>query len=65
MPDADPVAIGAPRHNANIPGQVRTVLSMMKDLDLRGKPSAAFGSYGLSGEAPMIADELRLMRMDA
>ena len=66
MPNADPIAIGAPTHNGNIPGQVKTVLSMMKDLDLRGKPSAAFGSYGFSGEAPdMIADELCSMGMDA
>ncbi|OYT63344.1 flavodoxin [Methanosarcinales archaeon ex4484_138] len=63
--DADAIAIGAPTHNTGVPGQVSSLLSKMKSLNLGGKPAAAFGSYGFSGEAPeLIAERMRSMDMD-
>ena len=65
LEETDAIAIGSPTQNNNIPRQVRTLLSKMEGLNLRGKPAAAFGSYGFSGEAPdMISDKLRSMEMD-
>ena len=47
---ADVVFFGSSTRYADMPGKLEEVLKGLKDMDLKGKYAAAFGSYGWSGE---------------
>jgi flavorubredoxin len=58
LKDACALAVGSSTRMKKALPHVRRLLAEMKDLE--GIPSAAFGSYGWSGEAPdTIAEELK------
>jgi flavorubredoxin len=61
---ADAIAIGSPTFNRDALPPVWNVLTGIGVFQNKGKPAAAFGSYGWSGEAAgMIADRLRGLQM--
>jgi len=61
---ADAVAIGSPTFNRDALAPVWNVLASVEVFPNKGKPAAAFGSYGWSGEAAgMVADRLRGLQM--
>lgn len=47
---ADIVFFGSSTRYADMPGKMEEVLKGLKEVDLKGKYAAAFGSYGWSGE---------------
>lgn len=61
---ADAVAIGSPTFNRDALAPVWNVLASVEVFPNKGKPAAAFGSYGWSGEAAgMVADRLRGLQL--
>ena len=56
----DALVFGAPTYHHDIPLSVKNFLEdvAVKNVDLRGKLGAAFGSYGWSGEAPRLVLEI-------
>ena len=42
---------------ADIPGNLEAILKELKELEVEGKPAAAFGSYGWSGEAVEVVQD--------
>ncbi len=65
LANADAIILGAPTKNTKVPPAMSQFLKAMKGVPLQGKPGAAFGSYGWSGEAvglvrsAMIAQGIR------
>lgn len=51
LTEADGIILGAPTRNTKIPPAMSQFLDRMKQVPLRGKLGAVFGSYGWSGEA--------------
>lgn len=51
---ADAVLLGSPTYHKDLLHPMKTLLSRMKEIDLKGKIGAAFGSYGWSGEAVWV-----------
>jgi len=51
---ADAIIIGTPTYNHQITPDIQTLLekTAQNNIPLKGKTTAAFGSYGWSGEAP-------------
>ena len=63
--EADAVFIGSSTKYADMIGNLEDVLKDLKEMDLKGKIGAAFGSYGWSGEAiEVIQDYLNQTNMD-
>lgn len=64
LKSADAIAIGSSTfHYKMLPPMEKFIESLSK-LNARGKVGAAFGSYGWSGEAPvMIAEKMRALGM--
>jgi flavorubredoxin len=61
---ADAIVIGSPTINQNTLLPVYKLFAMINPIRDRGKPAAAFGSYGWSGEAPqIITDNLRNLKL--
>ena len=57
---ADGIAIGSSTFNYSMHPPIKKFIDKLVELDIKGKVGAAFGSYGWSGEAPvMIADIMR------
>lgn len=54
---ADGVLFGSSTRYADISGNLETILKELKDLEVEGKPAAAFGSYGWSGEAVEVVQD--------
>lgn len=54
---ADGVLFGTSTKYADIPGNLEVILKELKDLEVEGKPAAAFGSYGWSGEAVEVVED--------
>jgi flavorubredoxin len=56
----DAVLVGTPTHNHDMPGTIKSYFeeAASKNVNLTGKISAAFGSYGWSGEAPKLVLEI-------
>lgn len=54
---ADGVLFGTSTRYADIPGNLEVILKELKDLEVEGKPAAAFGSYGWSGEAVEVVED--------
>lgn len=62
---ADALLIGSPTINQNTLLPVYRLFSVMNPIRDKGKPAAAFGSYGWSGEAvKMIEDHLRNLKFN-
>ena len=51
LTEADGIILGAPTRNTKVPPAMNQFLDRMKQVPLRGKLGAVFGSYGWSGEA--------------
>jgi flavorubredoxin len=51
LTEADGIILGAPTRNTKVPPAISQFLDLMKQVPLRGKLGAVFGSYGWSGEA--------------
>lgn len=63
--DADAVLFGSSTRYADMIGNLEQVLKELQDVDLEGKVTAAFGSYGWSGEAiEVIQDYLMKTNMN-
>lgn len=62
----DALAIGAPTYNHAMPVDFKNLFeeASSKDLNLKGKLAAAFGSYGWSGEAPKLVLEILKNRFE-
>ena len=57
---ADAIAIGSSTFHYTILPPIEKFIDKLIEAGIEGKPGAAFGSYGWSGEAPgMIADKMR------
>ncbi|MCX9085174.1 MAG: flavodoxin domain-containing protein [Candidatus Methanoperedens sp.] len=57
---ADAIAIGSSTFHYKILPPMEKFIDNLKDANVSGKPGAAFGSYGWSGEAPgLIAEKMR------
>lgn len=56
----DALVFGAPTYHHDMPLSLKNFLEEVaaKNLDLKGKLGAAFGSYGWSGEAPRLILEI-------
>lgn len=54
---ADGVLFGTSTRYADIPGNLEVILKELKELEVEGKPAAAFGSYGWSGEAVEVVQD--------
>lgn len=56
----DAIVIGAPTYNHDLPLEISMVFreASARNVDLKGKIGAAFGSYGWSGEAPNLVLEI-------
>lgn len=65
MVRADAVIVGSPTINQNTLLPVYKLFSVMTPIRDKGKPAAAFGSYGWSGEAvKLIEDHLKNLKFD-
>jgi flavorubredoxin len=61
---SDALLVGSPTINQNTLLQVYKLFSVINPLRDKGKPAAAFGSYGWSGEAPgIIAANLKNLKL--
>lgn len=56
----DSVLVGTPTYHHDMPGTIKNYFEevAVKNVSLRGKVNAAFGSYGWSGEAPKLVLEI-------
>ena len=56
----DAFLVGTPTYNHDIPVDIKVLFeeAAARGIILKGKPSAAFGSYGWSGEAPKLVLEI-------
>jgi flavorubredoxin len=54
LQNSDAIIIGTPTYNHNMTLDIQNLLekTAQKNITLKGKTAAAFGSYGWSGEAP-------------
>ncbi len=61
---SDALLVGSPTINQNTLLQVYKLFSVINPLRDKGKPAAAFGSYGWSGEAPgIISSNLKSLKL--
>ena len=64
----DAILIGIPTYHHDMPADMKNLFeeAAVKNVNLKGKIGAAFGSYGWSGEAPrMIIEIIKKFEMDA
>ena len=56
----DAIVIGAPTYHHDMPLDFKNLFeeAAVKDINLKGKVGATFGSYGWSGEAPKLVGEI-------
>jgi flavorubredoxin len=56
----DAVIVGTSTYHHDMPGTIKNYFEevAVKNVDLKGKVGAAFGSYGWSGEAPKLVLEI-------
>jgi flavorubredoxin len=56
----DAILIGTPTYHHDMPIDVKMLFeeAAVKNVSLKGKPGAVFGSYGWSGEAPKLVIEI-------
>lgn len=60
LPQFDAILLGAPTYHHDMPIDMKKLFeeAAVKDINLKGKIGAAFGSYGWSGEAPKLLLEI-------
>jgi flavodoxin I len=60
LPQFDAILLGAPTYHHDMPIDMKKLFeeAAVKDIKLKGKIGAAFGSYGWSGEAPKLLLEI-------
>jgi flavodoxin I len=60
LPQFDAILLGAPTYHHDMPIDMKKLFedAAVKDINLKGKICAAFGSYGWSGEAPKLLLEI-------
>ena len=58
--DFDAILVGAPTYHHDLPIDIKMLLeeAAARGVNLKGKPGAAFGSFGWSGEAPKFVLEI-------
>jgi flavorubredoxin len=56
----DAILVGTPTYHHDLPIDIKMLFeeAAARKIDLKGKPCAAFGSYGWSGEAPKYVLEI-------
>ncbi len=56
----DAIAVGAPTYRKDIPVEFKNLFdeAAQKGIKLKGKVAATFGSYGWSGEAPKMVQDI-------
>ena len=56
----DAIAVGAPTYRKEIPVEFKNLFdeAAQKNITLKGKVAATFGSYGWSGEAPKMVQDI-------
>jgi len=56
----DAIVIGTPTYHHDMPIDIKMLFeeAAAKNVNLKGKPAAVFGSYGWSGEAPKLVIEI-------
>ncbi len=62
----DATVLGAPTYHHDTPIDMKKLFegAAVKDINLKGKVGAAFGSYGWSGEAPKLLLEIMKNRFE-
>ena len=62
----DAIFVGAPTYHHDIPIDIKMLFeeSAARNINLKGKTGAAFGSYGWSGEAPKLVLEIMKNRFE-
>ncbi|MGN0107652.1 MAG: FprA family A-type flavoprotein [Hominilimicola sp.] len=61
---SDALIFGVPTENKNAPDVIRSAVSKLVSMSVKGKPYFVFGSYGWSGEgAQFVHDYLKLLKM--
>lgn len=60
LPNFDAIVVGMPTYHHDMTIDVKRLFeeAAMKNINLKGKIGAAFGSYGWSGEAPKLVLEI-------
>jgi flavorubredoxin len=60
LTDFDAILVGTPTYHHEMPTDIKTLFeeAAAKNISLKGKQGAAFGSYGWSGEAPKAVLEI-------
>ena len=60
LPGYDALIVGSPTYHHDVPVGFKSFFEevAVKNVDLKGKVGAAFGSYGWSGEAPRLVIEI-------
>jgi len=60
LPGFDAVIVGTPTYHHDLPIDIKMLFeeTSARNLKLKGKPGAVFGSYGWSGEAPGLMLEI-------
>ncbi len=58
--DFDAIVIGTPTYHHDMPADIKNLFeeAAARGISLKGKPSAVFGSFGWSGEAPKLVLEI-------
>ena len=58
--DFDAILVGAPTYHHDLPIDIKMLFeeAAARGVNLKGKPGAAFGSFGWSGEAPKFVLEI-------
>jgi flavorubredoxin len=56
----DSILVGTPTYNHDLPIDIKMLFeeAAARNISLKGKPGATFGSYGWSGEAPKFVIEI-------
>ena len=60
LPFYDAIVVGAPTYRKEIPVEFKNLFheAVQKGITLKGKVAATFGSYGWSGEAPKMVQDI-------
>ncbi|MGB9854906.1 MAG: flavodoxin domain-containing protein [Candidatus Bathyarchaeales archaeon] len=66
LPNFDAIVVGMPTYHHDITIDVKRLFeeAAVKNISLKGKIGAAFGSYGWSGEAPKLVLEIMKNRFE-
>lgn len=62
----DAIIIGTPTYHHDMPMDIKRIFeeAAIKNVNLKGKVGAVFGSFGWSGEAPKLVNEIMKYKFD-